>query len=177
VNTPLAVEERDLCFALEGSPPGSGRSLPSPDGRIRLLHELEGTVVSVSATHIDLGSAVGLVRVRFVLPRGVGLAPLLGHRIKLEALHVIGARTCFHLRLRDEHGALLLWAFDGLLPGGDDALRAVWDAEGEQLALVPAGGVAVPAPRDFGAIELGGVTFRFVALRASQPEAAFVLAR
>jgi hypothetical protein len=169
--------ERDFCFAIEGSPPGCGRSLPTADGRIRLVHELEGTVVSVGTNRLDLGSAVGLVRVRLGLPSGIELAPLLGHRLALSAVHVVGRSTCLDLRLRDERGGLVLWAFDGLVPGGDARLGACWDPERGRLGLVAEGRAPVWAPDGFGFLELEGAPLRFLGLRRSSTDAAFVLLR
>jgi hypothetical protein len=131
-------------------------------------------VVSVSPSHLDLGSAVGLVKVRLVLPSGLRLAPLLGHWVRLDAVHVVGERTCFDLRLRDVQGELVLWAFDGRLPSGDEELRVVFDAARDELVFFEAQRPPARASHANG-LELEGKARRLVRLRASASDAAFVV--
>ncbi len=168
----LAESDRELCFAIEGSPPGSGRSVLMSDGSLRLVHELEGFVVCVTQTHLDLGSAVGLVRVRLVLPRAIRLDGLLGHRVSLETTHRLGAHGAFDLRLRDPRGTLVLWAYDGVVPGGDDALGVLWDGAS---VVLRSGASADSAPRRLGEVHVEGRGCRCVTLRASAENAAFVV--
>ncbi len=164
--------EREIYFAIEGSPPGSGRSLPTPDGGLRLVHDLAGVVVCVTATHLDLGSAVGLVRVRVVLPSAVRLDALLGHRVRLHTIHRVGDYEGFDLRLRGEDGRLALWAFDGAVP-----------CEEDDLSVLPArGGVVLrsssgdsPLPERVAAVMVEGEERRSVALRVGAARAAFVV--
>ncbi|MBC7174015.1 MAG: hypothetical protein H5U40_16355, partial [Polyangiaceae bacterium] len=66
-----------------------------------------------------------------------------------------------------------LWAYDGTVPGGDDALQATWGEAG--LTLGTSSGQAPVPARPLGSVRVEGSNRRCLVLRASACDASFVL--
>jgi len=174
--------EEDVCFALEGAPTGSTRTVVRC-GTVAMTTVVSGRVVEASADGLLLRGPAGAVRLRALLPRGVSLAPLLGRHVRLEVAQILYADRPATLDVAiEEGGVLLLWARDGALPrdryARGLALRASHGPGGTpRLAVAGPGGLRSGGPHEVADVDTETGPCRMLALRVSTGEASFVLLR
>lgn len=139
-------------FCVEGAPHEACQTSVGADGSVTFLTELDGRVLEVRQDVLVLDCA----RVRYLLPDGIDLGGLAGHRLSIVIVQRYdgGARATIDARIRtSEASDLILWAHDGRIPkdrGSPVGLRAMVGPDGARLALrsgerivsVPCPGVA-----------------------------------
>ena len=167
-----------LEFSIEDAPPTSGTA--ERIGReLRLLQDVEGELVRVSDTHLELASERGLARVRFAVPSEISFEPLRGRVLRLQITRRYGAVATVDVQIRDaENGWLLFWARDGQFPGGDDRSLS-FSASPTLDALVASGPVAdVSAPlHATTVVAFGAAQWRLAVFMVAEDRCAFAMSR
>lgn len=133
-----ALEETVAYVGVPLASHGETRTLPLATGGVALCTQLSGRVTSLEADRFWLEHERFRTEVRCLLPGAVDLSALLHTRVHLTVREELrGGASTIDARIRDEDGALILWARDGLLPDGDTpcGLRVLVDVMGCSLSV------------------------------------------
>jgi hypothetical protein len=116
----FAREALDATVAYLGvanAPLVGSRTRREKDGSIWLSTALRGRVVAAAADELVLEQHGVRSTVRHMLPAAIGLSGLVGQTISVDLVETLRDGRCtIDARIRDAHGALILWARDGDLP-------------------------------------------------------------
>lgn len=175
------ADEGVIFFCIEAAPHEACRTHSSPDGGLTFETRLVATVTEVRPGELHLADGEHRPVVRHLLPRGVDLSALRGHRLKIDiAQRYRGrGRATIDAELRDTDGRLLLWAHDGRTPADQLGLafRRTVDAGGQRLAVCHAGGICTVSAGDVARVRAGLDTFDLAVVRAGPDDVSFVLLR
>lgn len=170
-----------IFFCVEAAPRAACRTHSDPDGSLTFETRLEATVIEVLPGELRLASGDHRPVVRHLLPSGVDLTALRGHRVCIDiAQRYLGrGRATIDTELRDTEGGLLLWAHDGRTPPDrlGLAFRRTVDAGGQRLAVGHAGGVSSVSAGEVVRVRAGIETFDLAVVRAGADDVSFVLLR
>lgn len=177
------AREGVLFFCVENAPREACETRKTADGTLTFHVVIVGRVVAAPRGSLVIGTDAGTeVIVRYLVPTGVELGALEGHRveIELEQRYRGRGRATIDAEIRDEFGRLILWAHDGRMPEDRDArgltLRTSLDATGMRLAIRAAELVSLSCP---GAVELtlGSRDFTLALARLGADDVGFVMMR
>lgn len=196
-----ALDSTVAYVGVQHAPPGAARTCRDPrTDAVVLRTTLRGRVLEVGPEGLVLACDAGRLaaeepstlpstppgaeglataRIRHLLPPSVDLRPLVGHTIALELTERLeGGRCTVDARIRDAHGALVLWARDGRLPEDRSshglALRMRMAESGRGLVLSHRAGLAVVRGPGLALVEGDTGAMLVLALRTGDDEAAFV---
>lgn len=179
VSVPAASGTEGVCFALTHTHIGQGQSRVEADRTVLTAH-VEARVVDDDGARLALSTGAAL---RYMVPDGVSLRALVGHTLRFEVSHELGADADVSVEVvvRDTAGRLVLWARDGRLPGGpapDDLPVRVELGEGApRLALCAGGRIVLLAGGEGARFVHRGEAYRLLVLRVERGAAAFLTSR
>ncbi|MDQ3034157.1 MAG: hypothetical protein M3Y87_17245 [Myxococcota bacterium] len=174
-----ALDATVAYVGVSSAPPEASHTRRDADGSIVLDTALEGRVIEVGPEGLVVEHGGFLARVRHLLPDAIDLGTLLGRHVSIELReHLHGTRCTVEARIRDEQGALLLWARDGHLP--DDrashglAMRMRVAEDGRGLVIAHRSGLAMVRGPGLALVESDQGALLVVVLRTGDADAAFV---
>jgi hypothetical protein len=179
----LPVDEAQISAAFETSLLGFADTTTSMDlDEEPGAHRARGRVTEVSPGRLVLANPYGdLLQIRIRVP-ALDLTPLVGATLGVQISQRPGPeRTTTDAVFRDGRGALVLWARDGVLPGGRGAMgvtvRVGRDAGERALEVRGRSGTLSLRAGVAGETAVGLAPVTFVALRVDDGDAAFFAVR
>lgn len=179
-----ALDATVAYVGVSSAPREASHTRRGADGSIVLETALEGRVVEVGPEGLVVEHGGFLARVRHLLPEAIELGTLLGRHVSIElSEHLQGAHCTVEARIRDERGALVLWARDGHLPEDRAAhglaIRMRVADDGRGLVIAHRSGLAMVRGPGLALVDSDQGALLVVVLRVATPstgdvDAAFV---
>jgi hypothetical protein len=142
-------------------------------------HRARGRIAEVSPGRVVLANPYDdLLEIRLRVP-GLDMSPLVGSTVSVQISQRRGPeRTTVDAVFRDTRGSLVLWARDGVLPGGRGAMgvtmRIGQDAGERALEVVGRSGTLILRQGATAETSVGLVPVTFAAVRVGEADAAFI---